>query len=223
MVRTANVQGRFENLLNPYQIQHARASLVTPPAIGLQGNISSQTLQSLNPGQKSEELTLSLSLPPLPSQWSSEVMLRSGCQRQGAIDIRLDEQQLRISPNFIAHMDELFPGDPLPDVFLPPANVTSSVTRIPLLLKVQYPVWPAVVVYGSGLGLLIATVLGIALLGGARPYTLLIDGQPRHYRLKPFSSIQVVDDAGLHIATLNRRLVGARLGWVSPEAHVRLK
>ncbi|WP_216636690.1 hypothetical protein [Stenotrophomonas sp. LM091] len=63
-VRTAQVQGRFENLFNPYRIVSADTSLVTPPAIGLQGEMSTHSLQALDPGKQSDPLTLRLSLPP---------------------------------------------------------------------------------------------------------------------------------------------------------------
>ena len=222
-MRVAQVQGRFENLFNPYRIRSARVSLVAPPAIGLRGAVSTDVLQALDPGQQSDELTLSLGLPPLPSRWSSEVLLRSGYERHGAIDVRLDDQRLEVSPAFIARMAELFPGDPLPDVFLPPVNAGTSVTRVPLLLRVTYPVWPAVVVYGGGVLLLLGVLFGIALLRGARNVTVLVDSQPRQYRLKPFASVQVLDDRGGHAATVKRGLAGARVIWANPDIPVRLK
>ncbi|WP_234455976.1 hypothetical protein [Stenotrophomonas sp. S41] len=223
LARTAQVEGRFENLFNPYQIHSARTSLVTPPAIGLEGTLSTQTVQALEPGQQSDPLTLALRLPPLPSQWSREVLLRSGYEKRGAIDIRLDDQQLQVSPAFIAHMAELFPGDALPDVFLPPVQLNSSVTRVPLLLKVQYPVWPAVVVYGGGVALLAAALLAALLLGGARACTVVVDGQSQQFRLKPFASANVIDSHGQHVATLKRGLTGARLAWVHADTPIRLK
>lgn len=222
-VRTAHIQGRFENLFDPYRITSARATLSTPPAIGLQGELSTSALKALDPGQQSEELTLSLSLPPLPSQWSREVLLRSGYQRSGAIDVRLDDQQLQVSPPFIAHMEALFPGDALPDVFLPPVKASSSVTRIPLLLQVEYPVWPAVVVYGGGLLALLGLLLAVLLLAGSRSVGVMVDGQLRQYRLKPFASTQVLDDNGDRIATLKRRLTGAKLDAVRPDFPIRLQ
>jgi len=222
-MRVAQVRGRFENLFNPYRIRSAKVSLVAPPAIGLRGAVSMDTLQALDPGQQSDELTLSLGLPPLPSQWSREVLLRSGYERRGAIDVRLDDQQLELSSAFTARMAELFPGDPLPDVFLPPVKAGTSITRVPLLLRVTYPVWPAVVVYGGGLILLIGLLLGAALLGGARNVTVLVDGQSRQYRLKPLASMQVMDERDGHVATIKRGLIGARVVWTSPGVPVRIK
>lgn len=221
--RTAQVRGRFENMFNPYQIRSARTSLVTPAASGLQGRMSTELLQNLEPGKRSEELTLELRLPPLPSQWSREVLLRSGYERRGAVDIHLQDQQLQVSPAFIAHMAELFPGDALPEVFLPPVKADSSVTRVPLLMKVQYPVWPAVLVYGGGLLLLLGGVLAAALLAGARSCTVLLDGQPQQLRLKPFASATVMDTHGEHVATVKRGLTGVRLAWVRADTPIRIK
>ena len=120
-------------------------------------------------------------------------------------------------------MQELFPGDPLPDVFLPTIAAGASVTRVPLLLKVTYPVWPAVVVYGGGLLLLIGLLLGIALFGNARNVTVLVDSEPRQYRLKPFASVQVIDERAGHVATVKRGLAGPRIIWANPDVPVRLK
>lgn len=221
--RVAQVRGRFENLFNPYQIRSARTSVVAPPASGLQGRLSTETLADLEPGKQSDELTLSLRLPPLPSQWSREVLLRSGYERRGAIDIHLQDQQLQVSPAFIARMAELFPGDALPDVFLPPMKADSSVTRVPLLLRVQYPVWPAVIVYGGGLLLLLGALLAVALLGGARSCTVVLDGEQQQFRLKPFASAPVIDSQGEHVATLKRGLAGTRLAWVRADTPIRIK
>lgn len=222
-VRTARIQGHFENLFNPYRISHARASLATPPAIGLQGALSIDTLQALDPGQMSDELTLSLSLPPLPSAWSREVLLRSGYQRMGAVDVRLDGQKLEVSPAFIEQMESLFPGDALPDVFLPPVKSERSVTRIPLLLQVEYPVWPAIVAYGGALLALLGLLFGLLLLGSARSIAVVLDGELRHYRLKPFAHAQVLDSNGNAVATLSRGLTGAKLLVLRDDIPIRLK
>ncbi len=221
-VRTAQVQGRFENLFNPYRIVSADTSLVTPPAIGLQGEMSTRSLQALDPGKQSDPLTLRLSLPPLPSQWSREVLLRSGYERRGAIDIHLDNQQLEVSPQFRAHMADLFPGDALPEVFLPPVTANASVTRVPLLLRVQYPVWPAVVVYGGGLLALIAALLFLVLVTGARKATVWIDDQPQHLRLRPFTTTEVRDANGTHVATVRRGAFKPRVSWAQPDTSIRI-
>ncbi|PJA47872.1 MAG: hypothetical protein CO171_08685, partial [Syntrophobacterales bacterium CG_4_9_14_3_um_filter_49_8] len=42
-------------------------------------------------------------------------------------------------------MDKLFPGDPLPEIFVPGESAKQSVTSRPLVVKVMYPVWPLVV------------------------------------------------------------------------------
>src|SRR5690606_4351386 len=140
-----------------YQIHSAKVAMsLDMPGEALQSAISMDRIENLEPGARSDELSISLQLPPLPSQWSSEVLLSSGYQRAGAIEVRLSEQQLQISQQFIERMNELFPTDALPDVFLPSSEASASATRLPIVLQISYPLGPV---------LLLLALLVLALIG----------------------------------------------------------
>jgi len=62
------------------------------------------------------------------------------------VEISLDQQQLHISDDFRQNLATLFPGDPLSDVFVPPATIQASTARIPIALRVQYPLLPVLLV-----------------------------------------------------------------------------
>lgn len=222
--KTAVLVGRFENQFNPYQIHAAKVALnLDMPGESLQSAISMDSLSDLEPGARSEELQISLQLPPLPSQWSSEVLFSSGYQRAGSIEIRLDDQQLRISQQFIARMNELFPNDALPEVFIPSSEASSSATRLPIVLQVNYPLGPVLSLLALLVVALIGALLAVTLLAGKKPVTVLVEGVARQIPLKPFASASVYDERQNKVATVKRGLFGPSLEKLSGDVAVRLK
>lgn len=222
--KTAVLLGQFENQFNPYQIHDAKIDMALDmPGEALQSSISLARISDLEPGARSAPLAISLQLPPLPSQWSSEVIFSSGYQRSGAIEVRLSEQQLRISQDFVKRMNELFPGDALPDVFVPSSDASSSATRLPIVLQVSYPLGPVLLLLGLFVALLIGLLLLLAMLGGKKTFTVAVEGMTQPYPLKPFASVGVYDARQNKVATLKRGLFGARLQDQAPDIAVRLK
>lgn len=222
--KTAVLLGQFENQFNPYQIHDAKIDMsLDMPGETLQSSISLERISDLEPGARSAPLAISLQLPALPSQWSSEVIFSSGYQRAGAIEIRLSEQQLRISQDFITRMNELFPGDALPEVFVPSSDANNSATRLPIVLKVSYPLLPVLLLLGLFVLLLIGALVLLAMAGGKKTFTVAVEGIAQPYPLKPFSSVSVYDAQQNRVATLKRGLFGARIEEQAPDVAVRLK
>lgn len=222
--KTATLIGVFENQFNPYQIQTARVGMhLDIPGESLASGISVERIEQLDPGERSVPLEISLQLPPLPSLWSNEVLFSSGYQRSGRIEVDLSEQQLRIAPKFIERMSELFPGDALPDVFIPPGEVRASATHLPLVLRINHPIGPLLALLGGGLLLLGLAVFGLLLLTGRKTAGLLVEGELHKLQLKPFSQVDVHDARGEKVATLKRGLGATRITWQNPDVAVRLK
>jgi hypothetical protein len=200
----ASLQNRFF----PYAIQSARleASLnkdgrATPVAVA-----PAEVVQ-LRPGAR-QAVTVRFNLPfdKVPSAWSLEALLAMGKQMliPMQVDLGLRDQVLVLDEDFKAQMRDLFPGDPISDVLVPPADVKQSLARVPLLLRVQYPLWPVVMV--SVLLLLLAVVVAAVglLWGKSSRYSLQVNGLRRNVMLKAFSSAQVRDEHGEVIATVKR-------------------
>ncbi|PWB29730.1 hypothetical protein DCO48_21800 [Pseudomonas sp. SDI] len=222
--KTAVLLGRFENQFNPYQIHSAKVALkLDMPGEALQSAISIDRIENLEPGARSDELAISLQLPPLPSQWSSEVIFSSGYQRAGAIEVQLSEQQLQISQQFIARMNELFPNDALPDVFIPSNEAGSSATRLPIVLQISYPLGPVLLLLALFILALIGLLLAKSLIAGKKPVTVMVEGVAQQIPLKPFSSAAVYDDRQNKVATVKRSLFGTSLEKLSADVAVRLK
>ena len=118
--------------------------------------------------------------------------------------VGLTQQRLALASSFGKDLQELFPGDPISDMFTPPDSVRASQATIPLLVRIQYPLLPVLVMLGG----ILAFVLGLLALGlaGTRAtrYKVLADGVPRQVLLKPFNSVQIRDDNGREIGELKR-------------------
>ena len=123
-----------------------------------------------------------------------------------------------MSEDFRDEMRTLFPGDPISEVFTPPASVRASQVRVPLLLRVQYPLAPVLTAVG-GLLLLLGALVALGLLGGrSRRYAVVIDGQPRHVVLKAFARLPLRNLHGEEAGVIQRGLGAPRIASVA-EGH----
>ncbi len=221
---TAVVVGRFENRFYPYEIISARTSIALEmPQGGLKADLSSTQIGGIVPGGKSEPVRLSLQLPALPSAWSPTVLFSSGYQVTGTVRIRLDDQRLNISDNFTARMAELFPGDALPEVFTPPAQANTSLTELPLIVRVHHPIGPLLMLCILVGCLLLALLILWFFVTSKRYYTVSVDGIPYKVALKPFGSANVLRSDGSKAATLRRGLGKPSIVWRDPNTAVSLR
>lgn len=207
----ASLQNRFF----PYVIQNARVT-ATLSQSGQSAPVEVQpaAVQNLRPGQR-QAVTARLRLPmqTVPSAWSFEALSAMGKQVliPMQVDMALADQQLALDEDFKQQLRELFPGDPISDVLVPPASVKSSQARVPLLLRVQYPLLPVILVMGALL-VLVAAFAAVGLLWGrSSRYPVQVDGVRRQIMLKPFSTEQVRDQNGTPVAIVKRGLGRPRL------------
>lgn len=206
----AVINGVFRNDFYPYDIRSADVSLFVKflgKSHGIQSAIEPSELVSVPAGKESDIVAVKIAIPSLPSMWSHpEIIFKSGYQAQAIMEFNLANQNLQLSPNFVLRMNELFPGDPLPEIFVPGESAKHSVTYRPLVVKVMYPVWPLIV-----LALLVFAIIfggAFLLLAITRPkkFTLVVDGMQKTYTLKAFSECLLYSDREDRIGTLKRRL-----------------
>jgi hypothetical protein len=111
-----------------------------PHRAGAHGDV-----KQLAPG-KAEPLASSMQLPVgrLPGTWSIEALKSAGSAYvlPGRIELRLDGQRLVLSQGFRERMAALFPGDPLPEIFTPPAEIQASTAALPIEVRVHYGAGP---------------------------------------------------------------------------------
>lgn len=222
----ARIAWRVENTIYPYTITHARiaaSSVLAGHAVPIA--LDASGISALAPG-KSQALGSAMPLPAaqLPGRWSLEAVGAAGSAKvlPAHIEVQLTEQKLELSQVFRQRMQALFPGDPLPEIFTPPAQIKSSQARLPLEVRINYGIAPLAGLIGGIAALLAATAA--AVLAATRPRKVLvtIDGEPRTVRAKPGTSTPLYDRTGNRAATLHTKLFGNHLADVREGAQVRL-
>ncbi len=222
----ANIDWHLENTMYPYTIKHAK--LAAHALLGGQDSaitLGSDQVAELVPGVGAA-LSSRLALPvtQLPGNWSLAALKSAGSAYvlPGRIELQLSDQQLALSQPFRARMAELFPGDPLPDIFTPPSQLHGSTALLPLEVRVHFGVAPLLALIG---GVLAALGLGAAAtLALTRPRRVLVtvEGELRTMHASVGSSLPLYDKAGNQVAQLKTSLFGHQLTDLRDGAQVRL-
>ena len=222
----ARIEWNLENTMYPYTIASA--------TIGARSNLGGEehpivlattSVRALAPG-KSAPLASIMTLPvrQLPGNWSLAALKSAGSAYvlPGQIELQLTGQRLELSQAFRQRMAALFPGDPLPDIFTPPAQINSSAALLPIEVRVHYGVGPLVALIAGALALLGA--LGAAALAFARPRKALltVEGELRTMHARAGSTQPIFDKAGNKVAQLKTTLFGHQLIDLREGAQVRL-
>lgn len=205
----AEITGQFRNDFFPYDIRSASvvmASGFRGGKGGITSELSTDKISNIPAGGLSSDIVVKISVPPIPSPWSPEVIFGSGYRANGIIRFELKDQQLEISKDFVKAMSDIFPNDPLPELFIPGEAAKNSVTMQPLLIQVVYPSWPVIVV-----AVLIFLIIGIAIavtiiLRREKNYRVSIDGTQKTYGLRPFSEAVLKNSQGERVGMLKRGL-----------------
>lgn len=129
----ARIEWNLENTMYPYTIASATIgarSMVAGEDRPIR--LGSTSVRGLAPG-KSAPLSSSMQLPvrQLPGKWSMDAIGAAGSAYvlPGRIELQLSGQKLELSQAFRDRMGKLFPGDPLPDIFTPPAQIKGSTAQ----------------------------------------------------------------------------------------------
>lgn len=206
----AVIYGQFRNDFFPYDIRSADVSLAVMfrgTSHGIQSAIEPRTLVSVPAGRQTPMVAVKIAIPPLPSMWSHpEIIFKSGYQAQANMEFTLADQKLQLSRDFVQRMDKLFPGDPLPEIFVPGESAKQSVTSRPLVVKVMYPVWPLVVMAFLVGAVIFGALWLLSAVTRAKKFTVVVNGMQRTYSLKAFGKCSLYSDSGNRIGSLERGL-----------------
>lgn len=208
LVPQVQLQASLQNMFFPYVIDSARVH-ATLAGQNTPLQVVPDQIRQLQPGaSQSVQVQFALPMAQIPSLWSAQAIAAMGKQVMLPMraQVGLSEQRLALASSFGKDLQELFPGDPISDMFTPPDSVRASQATIPLLVRIQYPLLPVLVMLGG----ILAFVLGLLALGllGTRAtrYKVMADGVARQVLLKPFKSVQIRDDNGRDIGELKRGL-----------------
>ncbi len=223
---SARIEWSLENTIYPYTIVSAQLAARSSLA-GQQRPIAlaSSSVSDLAPGRPAP-LSSRLELPvaQLPSSWSLQALGAAGSAYAlpGTIELQLTNQRLALSQAFRQRMATLFPGDPLPDIFSPPAELHGSRALLPIEVRVHYGVAPLLALIGAALALLAAGIAGRLAYSRPRRVLLTVEDELRTLQAHAGSSQAIYDKAGKQIAQLKTTLFGHQLTQLRPGAQVRL-
>jgi hypothetical protein len=223
---SARIRWNLENTVYPYTI--ARATLSARSMLAGENRpitLGSAQVDSLAPG-KPQPLASTMQLPVarIPSTWSLAAVKSAGSAYvlPGTIEVHLAGQKLELSRAFRERMDTLFPGDPLPDIFVPPRDIKASTAMLPIEVRVHYPLAPLALIGGAGaLALLGAAAAGYAFARPRRAY-VTVEDELRTVQTRAGTSQPIFDRAGNKVAQLKTTLFGHQLTDLREGAQVRL-
>ncbi|KQQ87836.1 hypothetical protein [Massilia sp. Leaf139] len=223
----AKIGWNLENTMYPYTI--VSAALSARSTLGGEGravSLGSSRVATLAPG-KPQPLDSTLQLPTaqLPGKWSMAALKAAGSAYvlPGTIELHLADQKLALSQGFRSRMTELFPGDPLPDIFTPPSQVQASTAVLPIEVRVHYGSGPLIAAGGALLALLAAGAA--AAYGWMRPRraVLTVEDEQRVMHARTGTVQPIYDKAGNEVARLKTTLFGHQLIDLREGAQVRLE
>lgn len=204
------LQAKLENLFYPYVIKKAvvESYLISNSDRTLM-TVNPSAVSDLQPGEKQTvDVSFTLPMAQIPSVWSAQALTAMGKQviLPLTVEMGLKGQQLELSQDFATKLNFLFPGDPISEVFLPPESVQSSQVRVPLVVRIQYPLAPVFAVVFLLLFFLACLVFVGILSQKNKRFEIVVNGNRRIVLLKPFSKIVINDSNGRMVGTIKRGL-----------------
>ena len=222
----ASVRWNLENAMYPYTI--VSATLGARSMLAGEDRpikLASSRVENLAPGKPLPlGSTMQLPVAQLPDKWSMKALKSAGSAYvlPGRIELHLANQRLALSQDFRERMAALFPGDPLPDIFTPPATVQASTAVLPLEVRVHYGMGPLAALGGLAAALLAAAGAAAWAYGRPRVAQVTVEDELRTMRARPGTTQPIYDKAGAQVAMLKTTLFGHQLVDLREGAQVRL-
>ena len=222
----ASIRWQLENTMYPYTITSATLgarSLLAGEDRKIE--LASSRVSNLAPGKPLPlGSTMQLPVAQLPDKWSMAALKSAGSAYvlPGQIELHLANQRLELSQAFRQRMAALFPGDPLPDIFTPPATVQASRAVLPIEVRVHYGMGPLAALGGLAAALLAAGGAAAWAYGRPRVAQVTVEDELRTMRARPGTVQPIYDKAGAQVAQLKTTLFGHQLLDLREGAQVRL-
>lgn len=220
LVPEVRLKASLQNLFYPYLIAQASVEGQLNSAAGRSVlTVTPATVTNLAPGaSQAIEVGFRLPLADVPSVWSRQAIAAMGKQvsMPMAVNLGLGSQRLALPDSFKEEMDELFPGDPLSEVFVPPDSVRSSTAQVPLVVRVQYPLTPVLALVGAVVAVLAGLAAFSLLTVKSTRYSIMVNGMRRNVMLKPFKSLSIVTDDGIAVGQIRRGIGRPQVIRVEP-------
>lgn len=218
----------LKNNFYPYNIAATKIDAKLILANGLQApiQISQKNIKLMTDKNGALEFNLPIPAHLIVSPWSLEVFKAMGKKViiPATINVTLYEQKLSLSDEFKLNFEQLFPGDPLSEIFIAPQTAKSSSAVIPVQFRLQYPLWPLLIMIAGAIFIIVALLVAIALGGKRKKYDIWVNGVKNStIQLKPFSKQVIYNDSRQEVAILKRGLSTARLQSLDKETIVTFR
>ena len=115
-----------------------------------------------------------------------------------------------------------YKGDPLPDIFTPPASIAASSAVLPLEVRVHYGMGPLLALGAAALALLGGAATAATLAGRPRKAVVTVEDELRTMQGRAGTTQPIYDKAGRQVAQLKTTLFGHQLIDLRDGAQVRL-
>ena len=205
---SVQITAAVENMFYPFTINEARMSAnLVGKTWSRPLQLSPRTVSTLAPGA-STAVTVTLPIAvEYPDPWSPSALLEFGRELviPAKLVLKLDEQKLTVDQDFAGRLAKIFPGDPLPEVFVPPESAAASMVELPLHIRVHYPVYPLLIAITACLLLAGLLVFLSQRKGNPRAYEIRVNGIPRRVSVATFAQVPIFNQDGKQIATITRR------------------
>lgn len=222
----ATIEWEMQNRIYPYTI--ASATVAAQSTLGSDTQtlqLSRHEITQLTP-QQGQRLQSQMQLPlaRLPGTWSLEALRAAGSAYvlPGQIRVQLSGQKLVLSNEFRERMASLFPGDPLPDIFTPPAEIAASQAVLPLQVRVEYGIAPLVSALALAAALAVAALVAYMQMTRMRKVVYSLDGRPGTLQGRAGRSYAVRDLQGDKVAELKFGWFGQQLQNVKEGVSIKL-
>lgn len=218
----------LKNNFYPYNIAATQVSAKLTLANGMQApiEISKKDIRLMTKDNFKLEFNVPIPSHLIVSPWSFEVFKAMGkaVTIPAKIDVTLYQQQLSLSDEFKQNLEHLFPGDPLSDVFVAPQSIKASTATIPVQFRLQYPLWPVLVMIAGLILLILAIILAMVLGNKTRRYEVWVNGLKKQtIQLRPFAKQTIYGEAGKEIAIVKRGFSAADIQVLDQEVSVTLR
>ncbi len=198
---TVEIAGTLRSDYYPHVIDRAQLSLrwerldqgAGRPAAPLLGAaIVPAEVHGLGPGEALHDVRIRLDIPRIDRAPGLAGWLQKDVVLHGTLAIGLSDLGLSLQDGFVGKMRQVAALDQLPGVFFDNKAVAAASAILPVTLVVHYSAWPLVLAL-CGLSVLLLLLAALLVLGRReREHLVLLGGQMRRVRLRPFETRRVV-------------------------------
>lgn len=208
---TVQIEGTLSSNYYPQVIDSAAVQMAFESKEGIEkirtfgALLSRDKIERLRPGEKLEEVILTLQLPAIVR----DSPLQTEEQINGTVRLSIGDVRLELSEDFDTRMKVIFAADRWRAVFLDSFQVTRAATELPILIIVPFSLVPF---FASLIGLLALAAIALWLLWLAmreKRAIVAVEGEQKTAFVKPWRTVVLRARNGQPAVAVTGSLIGA--------------